>query len=67
MHKTAIEKRNKFFMQLTERWQDGQYLEVANYVAHHEMFSERSNLIDFCVYLCNHLGLRELRILQKLM
>ena len=54
-------------MQLTERWQDGQYLEVANYVAHHEMFSERSNLIDFCVYLCNHLGLRELRILQKLM
>ena len=67
MHKTAIEKRNKFFMQLTERWQDGQYLEVADYVAHHEMFNERSNLIDFCVYLSNHLGLRELRILQKLM
>tara|TARA_B100001027_G_C16257255_1_gene327604 strand:- start:1798 stop:2001 length:204 start_codon:yes stop_codon:yes gene_type:complete len=66
MHKNATEKRNNFFLQLTERWQDGQYLEVADYIAHHEIFSERSNLIDFCVYLSKHLGLKELRVLQKL-
>ena len=66
MHKNATEKRNNFFLQLTERWQDGQYLEVADYIAHHEIISERSNLIDFCVYLSKHLGLKELRVLQKL-
>ena len=66
MHKNATEKRNNFFLQLTERWQDGQYLEVADYIDHHEIFSERSNLIDFCVYLSKHLGLKELRVLQKL-
>ena len=67
MHKIAEDNQSNFFLQLTERWQDGQYLEVADYVAHHEMFSERSNLIDFCVYLSKHLGIKELRVLQKLM
>lgn len=67
MHKIAEDNQSNFFLQLTERWQDGQYLEVADYVAHHEIFSERSNLIDFCVYLSKHLGIKELRVLQKLM
>ena len=66
MHKIAEDNQSNFFLQLTERWQDGQYLEVADYIAHHEIFSERSNLIDFCVYLSKHLGLKELRVLQKL-
>jgi hypothetical protein len=66
MHKIAEDNQSNLFLQLTERWQDGQYLEVADYIAHHEIFSERSNLIDFCVYLSKHLGLKELRVLQKL-
>jgi len=54
------------FVDLTDLWQDGQYLEVTDYILHSEQFSIRSNLIDFCVYLNKHLGSKELDILQKL-
>jgi hypothetical protein len=53
-------------LQLTERWQDGQYAQVAEYIRHDIVFSDRANLIDFCVYLSNYLGMKELRVLQKL-
>tara|TARA_B000000441_G_C21644618_1_gene291409 strand:- start:567 stop:770 length:204 start_codon:yes stop_codon:yes gene_type:complete len=66
MHKTEEDNINNLFLQLTERWQDGQYAQVADYIRHHRDFSNRANLIDFCVYLSNYLGMRELRVLQKL-
>lgn len=66
MHKNAEENRNNLFLQLTERWQDGQYAQVAEYIRHDIVFSDRANLIDFCVYLSNYLGMKELRVLQKL-
>ena len=66
MHKNAEHNHNNLFLQLTERWQDGQYAQVAEYIRHDIVFSDRANLIDFCVYLSNYLGMRELRVLQKL-
>jgi len=66
MHKKAEDNHNNLFLQLTERWQDGQYSQVADYIRHDIVFSDRANLIDFCVYLSNYLGIRELRVLQKL-
>lgn len=66
MHKKAEDNHNNLFLQLTERWQDGQYAQVAEYIRHDIVFSDRANLIDFCVYLSNYLGMRELRVLQKL-
>ena len=66
MHKTEEDNHTNLFLQLTERWQDGQYAQVADYIRHHQHFSNRANLIDFCVYLSNYLGMRELRVLQKL-
>ena len=66
MHKNAEHNHNNLFLQLTERWQDGQYAQVAEYIRHDIVFSDRANLIDFCVYLSNYLGMKELRVLQKL-
>ena len=66
MHKKAEDNHNNLFLQLTERWQDGQYAQVADYIGHDIVFSDRANLIDFCVYLSNYLGMKELRVLQKL-
>jgi hypothetical protein len=66
MHKKAEDNHNNLFLQLTERWQDGQYSQVADYIRHDIVFSDRANLIDFCVYLSNYLGMRELRVLHKL-
>jgi hypothetical protein len=66
MHKNAENNHNNLFLQLTERWQDGQYAQVAECIRHDIVFSDRANLIDFCVYLSNYLGMRELRVLQKL-
>lgn len=66
MHKNEEGNINNLFLQLTERWQDGQYAQVADYIRHDVTFSNRANLIDFCVYLSNYLGMRELRVLQKL-
>lgn len=66
MHKNAEDNHNNLFLQLTERWQDGQYAQVADYIRHDIVFSDRANLIDFCVYLSNYLGMKELRVLQKL-
>ena len=66
MHKIAEDNQTNLFLQLTERWQDGQYAQVADYIRHDIVFSNRSNLIDFCLYLSKHLGIKELKILQKL-
>ena len=66
MQKDEQYNYNNLFLQLTERWQDGQYAQVAEYIRHDIVFSDRANLIDFCVYLSNYLGIRELRVLQKL-
>lgn len=66
MHEREQNNYNNLFLHLTERWQDGQYAQVADYIKHHHHFSNRANLIDFCVYLCNYLGMKELRVLQKL-
>jgi hypothetical protein len=60
------DNQSDLFLQLTERWQDGQYAQVADYIRHDIVFSNRANLIDFCLYLSKHLGLKELKILQKL-
>lgn len=66
MHEREQNNYNNLFLHLTERWQDGQYAQVADYIRHDIVFSDRANLIDFCVYLCNYLGMKELRVLQKL-
>ena len=66
MHKNAEDNHNNLFLQLTERWQDGQYAQVADYIRHGIEFSDRANLIDFCIYLSKHLGIKELKILQRL-
>jgi hypothetical protein len=60
------DNQSDLFLQLTERWQDGQYAQVADYIRHDIVFSNRANLMDFCLYLSKHLGLKELKILQKL-
>ena len=60
------DNQTNLFLQLTERWQDGQYAQVADYIRHDIVFSNRANLMDFCLYLSKHLGLKELKILQKL-
>ena len=61
-----LEARDDLFPTLTELWRDGKYIEVANIVAHTAPFSNRANLIDFCVYLHKYLGSNDLQILQKL-
>lgn len=66
MHKNAEDNHNNLFLQLTERWQDGQYAQVADYIRHGIEFSDRANLIGFCIYLSKHLGIKELNILQRL-
>ena len=66
MHKIAEDNQSNLFLQLTERWQDGQCAQVADYIRHDIVFSNRANLIDFCLYLSKHLGIKELKILQKL-
>ena len=60
------DNQTNLFLHLTERWQDGQYTQVADYIRHDIVFSNRANLIDFCVYLSDYLGMKELRVLQKL-
>jgi hypothetical protein len=60
------DNQSDLFLQLTERWQDRQYAQVADYIRHDIAFSNRANLIDFCLYLSKHLGIKELKILQKL-
>lgn len=65
MHKG--EGEHKFdFAELTEFWQDGRYALVADYIRFSEQFSNRANLIDFCVYLHKYLGMEELKVLQRL-
>ena len=69
MHKDEeeiLEARDDLFPTLTELWRDGKYIEVANIIAHTAPFSNRANLIDFCVYLHKYLGSNDLQILQKL-
>jgi hypothetical protein len=66
MPKIAEDNQSNLFLQLTERWQDGQYAQVADYIRYDIVFSNRANLIDFCLYLSKHLGIKELKILQKL-
>ena len=69
MHKDEeeiLESRDDLFPTLTELWRDGKYIEVANIVAHTAPFSNRANLIDFCVYFEKYLGREELKVLQRL-
>jgi hypothetical protein len=62
-----MNNQNTFdFVELTELWQDGRYDLVVDYVRHSEQFSNRANLIDFCIYLHKYLGSNDLQILQKL-
>ena len=61
-----LEARDDLFPTLTELWRDGKYIEVANIVAHTAPFSNRANLIDFCVYFEKYLGADELKVLQRL-
>ena len=60
------DNQGNLFLQLTERWQDGQYAQVADYIRHDIVFSNRANLIDFCIYFDKYVGKEELNILQKL-
>ena len=60
------DNQSNLFLQLTERWQDGQYAQVADYIRHDIVFSNRANLIDFCIYFDKYVGKEELNILQKL-
>ena len=69
MHKDEekiLEARDDLFPTLTELWLDGKYIEVANIIAHTAPFSNRANLINFCVYFEKYVGKEELKILQKL-
>lgn len=69
MHKDEeeiLEARDDLFPTLTELWRDGKYIEVANIIAHTSPFSNRANLIDFCVYFEKYLGREELKVLQRL-
>jgi len=61
-----LEARDDLFPTLTELWRDGKCIEVANIVAHTAPFSNRANLINFCVYFAKYLGADELQVLQKL-
>ena len=54
------------FIELTDLWQDGRFGLVLDYLRHSEQFSDRANLIDFCVYFAKYLGADELQVLQKL-
>ena len=54
------------FVELTDLWQDGRFGLVLDYLRHSEQFSDRANLIDFCVYFAKYLGADELQVLQKL-
>ena len=45
------DNQSDLFLQLTERWQDRQYAQVADYIRHDIVFSNRANLMDFCLYL----------------
>ena len=60
------DNQSDLFLQLTERWQDRQYAQVADYIRHDIVFSNRANLIDFCIYFDKYVGKEELNILQKL-
>lgn len=60
------EKTDFDFADLIEFWRDGRFDVVVNYIQHSEQFSNRANLIDFCVYFDKYVGKEELKILQKL-
>ena len=59
------DNQSNLFLQLTERWQDGQYAQVADYIRHDIVFSNRANLIDFCVYFESILGTEELKFYKN--
>ena len=52
------------FINLTEMWQDGKYLEVTELIADEDW--SHGTLIRFCDYMAKHLGLNELNVLSRM-
>lgn len=51
------------FIQLTDLWQDGKFIEVGN-IINREGWSP-SRVAEFCVYVYKYLGTNQLDILYK--
>ena len=51
------------YIDLTEMWQDHQYLEVGGYIKHAGWTPRET--AEFCAYFCKYLGTKQLEILYK--
>lgn len=51
------------FIDLTEKWQDHQYLEVGGYIKHAGWTPRET--AEFCAYFCKYLGTKQLELLYK--
>ena len=51
------------YINLTDLWQDGQYLEVGNIIREENWTS--SQVAEFCLYFVKHLGLKDFELLHK--
>lgn len=50
-------------IQLTDLWQDGEYLEVGNIIREENW--NASEVAEFCLYFVKYLGLKEFEFLYK--
>jgi hypothetical protein len=55
--------KNTEFIQLTEMWQNGDYLDVAKTIKTEDWGN--ATLAEFCSYFVKYLGIRELNLLYK--
>ena len=53
------------FIELTEMWQDGKYIDVADVIFTEDWDNER--ITKFCAYFVKYLGTKELELLYKFM
>jgi len=52
------------FIDLTEMWQDGKYLEVTETIWNEDWDSSR--VVQFCNYFTKYMGTKELNVLSRL-
>jgi len=52
------------FINLTEMWQNGKYLEVGEVILDEEW--PHGKVARFCAYIAKHLGIKELNIFSRM-
>ena len=57
--------KNTEYIKLTEMWQDGHYLEVADAIASEDW--DYATFAEFCGYFIKYLGLKEFSVFQRVL